>query len=147
MQMVAPSGPMYQAGTLSGNPLAMTAGYETLSVIVDDKDFYSRLESKCKQLSDGLYENVKRLGVPVTMNRVGSMSTLFFTPTEVRDYQTALTSDTKRFAVYFKEMLTQGIYLAPSQFEAGFVSLAHTDADIEKTIRANLKSLQATFSV
>ena len=145
MQMVAPNGPMYQAGTLSGNPLAMTAGYETLSMIVEDKDFYSRLEKKSKQLTDGVLENVKKLGVPVTMNRVGSMSTLFFTPIQVKDYQTALTSDTKRFAVYFKEMLEQGIYLAPSQFEAGFVSIAHSEADIEQTVAANGKALEAAF--
>lgn len=145
MQMVAPSGPMYQAGTLSGNPLAMTAGYETLSIILEDKEFYSTLEKKSKQLADGIAENVKKLGVFVTTNRVGSMSTLFFTPTEVRDYQTALTSDTKRFAIYFKEMLERGVYLAPSQFEAGFVSLAHSEADIEQTVAASGKALEAAF--
>lgn len=146
MQMVAPSGPMYQAGTLSGNPLAMTAGYETLSIILEDREFYTRLERKSKQLADGLAENVKKLGVPVTLNRVGSMSTLFFTSNEVKDYQTALTSDTKRFAVYFKEMLEEGIYLAPSQYEAGFISIAHSDADIEKTIQASRESLETAFS-
>ncbi len=147
MQLVAPAGPMYQAGTLSGNPLAMTAGFETLSIIQEDARFYSTLERTSAQLADGLAANIKRLGVPVTMNRVGSMSTLFFTSTGVRDYQTALTSDTKRFAVYFKEMLAQGIYLAPSQFEAGFVSMAHSDDDIEKTVRANRNALAAAFDV
>jgi glutamate-1-semialdehyde 2,1-aminomutase len=147
MQMVAPAGPMYQAGTLSGNPLALTAGFETLSIIREDESFYSVLERTSAQLADGLAANIKQLGVPVTMNRVGSMSTLFFTSTEVKDYQTALTSDTKRFAVYFREMLEQGIYLAPSQFEAGFVSMAHSDADIEKTVRANRNALAAAFDV
>ncbi len=146
MQMVAPSGPMYQAGTLSGNPLAMTAGYETLSIILEQKDFYTQLEAKSRQLADGIAENVRTLGVPVTMNRVGSMSTLFFTPTEVRDYQTALSSDTKKFALYFNAMLDQGIYLAPSQFEAGFVSMAHTDNDIGKTVEANRNALKATLT-
>lgn len=146
MQMVAPAGPMYQAGTLSGNPLAMTAGYETLSIILDDKNFYSTLERKSKQLADGVAENVKKLGVPVTTNRVGSMSTLFFTSIEVKDYQTALTADTKRFAIYFREMLKQGIYLAPSQFEAGFVSIAHNDEDFERTLAANRAALQVAFA-
>ncbi len=145
MQLVAPSGPMYQAGTLSGNPLAMTAGYETLSIIQEDKEFYTRLESKSKLLADGIAENVEKLGLPITANRVGSMSTLFFTPHVVRDYQTALASDTKRFAAYFRTMLEQGVYLAPSQFEAGFVSMAHSEADIQKTIAANREALEAAF--
>ncbi len=145
MQMVAPSGPMYQAGTLSGNPLAMTAGYETLAIILEQKDFYSQLETKSRQLADGIAENIRTLGVPVTVNQVGSMSTLFFAATEVRDYETAFTSDTKRFGVYFRAMLEQGIYLAPSQFEAGFVSIAHSADDIERTIRANCKALEQAF--
>ncbi len=145
MQMVAPNGPMYQAGTLSGNPLAMTAGFETLSLIQEEKHFYLQLEEKCQRLAEGIALNVRDLGVPVTMNRVGSMSTLFFTSTEVRDYQTALSSDTKRFAAYFRAMLEQGIYLAPSQFEAGFVSNAHNDTDIEETVTANRKALEAAF--
>jgi glutamate-1-semialdehyde 2,1-aminomutase len=146
MQLVAPAGPMYQAGTLSGNPLAMTAGFETLSIIQEDARFYSTLERTSAQLADGLAANIKRLGVPVTMNRVGSMSTLFCTSTGVRDYQTALTSDTKRFAIYFKEMLAQGVYLAPSQFEAGFVSMAHSEGDVAKTVAANRVALQAAFA-
>jgi glutamate-1-semialdehyde 2,1-aminomutase len=145
MQMIAPAGPMYQAGTLSGNPLAMTAGYETLSVIMEEDGFYSRLEHKCKQLADGLTENVRELGVPVTINRVGSMSTMFFTSTEVHDYQSALASDTKRFAVYFRKMLEEGVYLAPSQFEAGFVSIAHGDEDIEMTVAASRIALEQAF--
>jgi glutamate-1-semialdehyde 2,1-aminomutase len=141
MDLIAPSGPVYQAGTLSGNPLAMTAGFESLSIIDEDPGFYRDLEEKSKSLKDGLMETVRTLGLPVTLNAVGSMSTLFFTPTTVRNYHTALTSDTKRFGVYFREMLKQGIYLAPSQFEAGFVSISHSDRDIEKTIQASRKAL------
>jgi glutamate-1-semialdehyde 2,1-aminomutase len=141
MDLIAPSGPVYQAGTLSGNPLAMTAGFESLSIIDEDPGFYRDLEEKSKSLKDGLVETVRTLGLPVTLNAVGSMSTLFFTPTTVRNYHTALTSDTKRFGVYFREMLKQGIYLAPSQFEAGFVSISHSDRDIEKTIQASRKAL------
>ncbi|MDL1893755.1 glutamate-1-semialdehyde 2,1-aminomutase, partial [Sphingobacteriales bacterium CHB3] len=145
MQIVAPSGPMYQAGTLSGNPLAMTAGFETLSVILEDEKFYQKLEKKSQALEVGFAENVRSLGIPATSNRIGSMSTLFFTSSNVRDYQSALTSDTKRYAAYFNAMLEEGIYLAPSQFEAGFVSSAHTDEMIEKTIRANRKALERTL--
>ncbi len=146
MRMVAPSGPMYQAGTLSGNPLAMTAGFETLSIILEDEGFYDRLEQKSRFLADGISANVKKLGVPVVANRVGSMSTLFFTSLSVSDYQTALTADTKRFARYYNEMLEQGVYLAPSQFEAGFVSIEHTEDVIVRTINANEKALQAAFA-
>ncbi len=145
MEMVAPSGTMYQAGTLSGNPLAMTAGYETLSAIVEDRDFFTRLETIGRMLEEGIRANITGLGVPATCNRVGSMFTLFFTPTQVVDDRTALTSDTKRFAVYFRTMLEQGIYLAPSQFEAAFVSSAHSTNDIEKTIAAARKGLKAAF--
>jgi glutamate-1-semialdehyde 2,1-aminomutase len=146
MALVAPSGPMYQAGTLSGNPLAMTAGFVTLSMIAGDKHFYARLEEKSNRLAEGIQKNIDTLGVPVTQNRVGSMSTLFFSPTRVTDYRTALTSDTRRFARYFQEMLSQGIYLAPSQFEAGFVSDAHTNDDIDATIEANRKALAEAFA-
>jgi glutamate-1-semialdehyde 2,1-aminomutase len=145
MELVAPSGPMYQAGTLSGNPLAMTAGFETLSILNADLGFYDRLEAKCRVLAEGILSNIRSLGVPVTMNRVGSMSTLFFTSTQVHNYQSALTCDTKRFATYFREMLKRGVYLAPSQFEAGFVSMAHSDEDIEKTILASKEALEVAF--
>jgi len=145
MEMVAPSGPVYQAGTLSGNPLAMAAGYETLKIISEDKDFYKRLEEKSKCLTDGIQDNIKRLGLPLTQNRVGSMFTLFFTGKEVFNYETAKTSDTKRFAEYFQGMLERGIYLASSQFEAAFVSIAHTDEDLEKTVKANYEVLEKMF--
>jgi glutamate-1-semialdehyde 2,1-aminomutase len=146
MEMVAPAGPMYQAGTLSGNPLAMTAGYETLRLISDDPGFYTALEASSRRLAEGLQKNIASLGLPLTQNRVGSMSTLFFTATRVVDYTTALTSDTKRFGTYFRAMLERGIYLAPSQFEAAFVSGAHTEGDIDRTIEANREALRAAFS-
>jgi glutamate-1-semialdehyde 2,1-aminomutase len=146
MELVAPSGPMYQAGTLSGNPLAMAAGFETLSVLREDAAFYLKLEQLSARLDDGIGRNIAELGLPLTQNRVGSMSTLFFTKKRVVDYQTAITSDTRRFARYFGSMLELGIYLAPSQFEAGFVSFAHTHDDIDRTIDANRKALQAAFA-
>ena len=145
MAMVAPSGPVYQAGTLSGNPLAMAAGYETLTMLSEDPGFYGRLESLSASLSAGIQEIIDRNGFPITQNRVGSMSTLFFAPTPVRDYATALGADTKRFGVYFREMLARGIYLAPSQFEAGFVSIAHTAADIDATVEAARGALTTAF--
>ncbi len=146
MDLVAPLGPMYQAGTLSGNPLAMTAGYETLTMLQDDEDFYRKLETKCQQLQEGISGVIKSLGLPLTINRVGSMSTLFFTATQVRDYGTASGADTARFATYFREMLKRGIYLPPSQFEAGFVSAAHSEGDIARTIEAAEESLRTAFA-
>ena len=146
MELVAPRGPMYQAGTLSGNPLAMAAGYETLSVLMEDPSCYQRLEEKSKQLAEGMTKNAADLGVPVSLNRAGSMFTLFFTREEVKNYAAARAADTARFAAYFREMIRQGVYLPPSQFEAAFVSLAHSEEDIEKTIRANRKALQAAFA-
>jgi glutamate-1-semialdehyde 2,1-aminomutase len=146
MSMIAPNGPVYQAGTLSGNPLAMCAGFETLSVLAEDATFYARLEQKSARLAAGLQRTVKDLGLSLIQNRVGSMSTLFFTCAAVKDYTTALNADTRRFGIYFREMLAQGIYLAPSQFEAGFVSIAHSDADIDLTVDASKKALQAAFA-
>jgi glutamate-1-semialdehyde 2,1-aminomutase len=145
MELVAPSGPMYQAGTLSGNPLAMAAGFETLSLLKSDGECYVRLERLSKQLEDGVQGNIDDLQFPVTQNRVGSMFTLFFSGTPVRDYRTAASADRNRFALYFQEMLGRGIYLAPSQFEAGFVSLAHTEEDIRRTIEANREALRVAF--
>ena len=145
MDQIAPAGPVSQAGTLSGNPLAMAAGFETLNLLAEDKQFYQHLEQKSKRLAEGEQANIKSLGFPLTQNRVGSMSTLFFTGTRVTDYQSALTADTKRFGTYFREMLQRGIYLAPSQFEAGFVSIAHSEEDIDRTIEANKQALEAVF--
>ncbi|MDT3699637.1 MAG: glutamate-1-semialdehyde 2,1-aminomutase [Thermincola sp.] len=135
MEKIAPAGPIYQAGTLSGNPLAMTAGIVTLNEL-RKPGTYELLEKKSALLADGLADAAKRAGVEVSLNRVGSMLSTFFTNRQVTDFKTASTSDTSKFGVFFKSMLDQGIYLAPSQFEAGFVSLAHTDEDIAKTVEA-----------
>jgi glutamate-1-semialdehyde 2,1-aminomutase len=134
MQLVAPLGPMYQAGTLSGNPLAMSAGIATLDTLVESPDTYAQLEARAAQLAHGLADAAAHANVPVTINRVGSMLTAFFTPFPVTDYAGAKTADTKRYAKYFHAMLGGGIYLAPSQFEAAFVSLAHTEANITRTV-------------
>jgi glutamate-1-semialdehyde 2,1-aminomutase len=145
MSMVAPAGPVYQAGTLSGNPLAMTAGLETLKILSGDPALYENLEAKSRRLAEGIGRTIESRGLPLTQNRVGSMSTLFFTGGPVADYTGALRADTQRFGAYFREMLSRGIYLAPSQFEAGFVSAAHTDKDIDRTIEANREALAAVF--
>jgi len=146
MAMVAPDGPVYQAGTLSGNPLAMAAGFEMLSALSRRKTIYKELEQKSAYLEEGIRQNMEKLHLNFRLNRVGSMLTLFFTNRDVVDYETAKTSDTRMFAAYFGEMLKRGIYLPPSQFEAAFVSLAHSRADLEKTMRANEKSLRTLFS-
>jgi glutamate-1-semialdehyde 2,1-aminomutase len=146
MAMISPSGPVYQAGTLSGNPLAMCAGLETLSILSEDTTFFARLEEKSARLAGGLRKIIGELGLDLVQNRVGSMSTLFFTPGPVTDYPSALRADTQRFGTYFRSMLAQGIYLAPSQFEAGFVSIAHTDQDIDQTLKAGKEALRAAFA-
>jgi glutamate-1-semialdehyde 2,1-aminomutase len=135
MKLIAPEGPVYQAGTLSGNPLAVTAGIETLKLL-KKPGVYRQLEERGRLLSEGLLEAARELGVGVTLNRVGSMMTLFFTPGPVTDYASAKKSDTHAFARFFRAMLEEGIYLPPSQFEAAFLSTAHTSADIAKTVRA-----------
>ena len=141
MEQVAPAGPIYQAGTLSGNPLAMAAGIETLRLLSSTEGVYEKLEELSAKLCDGLKEIMEKAGIPTVHNRVGSMFSMFFTDApEVYDYVTAKTCDTERFAGYFAAMLDEGIYLAPSQFEAGFMSLAHTDEDIEKTLEAARKA-------
>ncbi|MCG0277847.1 MAG: glutamate-1-semialdehyde 2,1-aminomutase [Thermanaeromonas sp.] len=142
MEQVAPSGPVYQAGTLSGNPLAVTAGLATLKIL-QRAGVYEALEEKGALLERGLREKAGEAGLEVTINRKGSMFTVFFTSNEVVDYETALTSNVERFARYFRSMLEQGIYLPPSQFEAAFVSLAHTDEDIERTITAASRAFKA----
>lgn len=144
MELVAPSGPVYQAGTLSGNPLAVTAGLITLKIL-QRPGVYEALEERGALLEKGLKEKVKEAGVQASINRVGSMFTVFFTSCEVIDYETALTSDVERFARYFRSMLEQGIYLPPSQFEAAFISLAHTYEDVEKTIAAAAQAFKAAL--
>lgn len=135
MDLIAPAGPVYQAGTLSGNPLAVTAGLATLKQL-RAKNLYKQLEERSAALARGLADEAKRAGIALTHTRVGSMLTSFFTQEPVVDWNSAKKSDTKRYGLFFHGMLEQGIYLAPSQFEAAFLSTAHTSADIEKTIRA-----------
>jgi glutamate-1-semialdehyde 2,1-aminomutase len=142
MQMIAPSGPVYQAGTLSGNPLAMRAGYETLKVIRDDKDFYKKLAASSRYLYEGIETNLHELKLYFALNYIGSMFTMFFTSNEVHDYNTAKLSDTSRFSVYYNTMLERGILLPPSQFESAFISAAHDEDDFDKTIKANYKALK-----
>jgi glutamate-1-semialdehyde 2,1-aminomutase len=135
MEKVSPLGPVYQAGTLSGNPLAMTAGIETLKLL-SEHNFYEDLKNKALALEEGLKEVAAQAGVSVCCNRVGSMMTCFFTDQQVVDYNSAKTSDSKAYAKFFWAMLKRGVYLAPSQFEAAFVSAAHTLRDIENTVKA-----------
>jgi len=135
MSRVAPEGPVYQAGTLSGNPLAMAAGCATLDAL-RGPGVYDRLAALTTKLTDGLAAAAKAAGVEVTLNRIASMFTVFFGRGPVTDYASAKASDTARFARFFHGMLRRGVYLPPAQFEAAFVSLAHTDLDVETTLRA-----------
>ncbi len=135
MDSVAPVGSIYQAGTLSGNPLAMAAGLATLNAL-SEPGVYDELEKKSAKLADGVAKAAEIVGVTVTANRVGSMFTTFFTDKQVVDFETAKTTDSEAFARFFRCMLEQGVNLAPSQFESGFMSLAHSDEDIEMTIQA-----------
>jgi glutamate-1-semialdehyde 2,1-aminomutase len=135
MERVAPLGGVYQAGTLSGNPLAMTAGIETLELLKSRK-IYQDLEKKTFYLTENISRVAEEKGIPLSINHTKGMFTLFFTEGPVRDYRTAKMSDTKRFAQFFIEMMEQGIYLPPSQFEAWFISLAHNQKDLDRTIEA-----------
>lgn len=135
MSMVAPAGPMYQAGTLSGNPLAMTAGIKTLELL-QKPGTYEYLEHITKKLTDGLLQIAKDAGHGVCGGHISAMFGLFFTAGPVHDYEDAKKSDTAKFGRFHRGMLQRGVYLAPSQFEAGFTSLAHTDADIDRTLAA-----------
>ncbi len=135
MDYLAPLGPVYQAGTLSGNPLAMAAGIASLELLLEN-DCYTRLEQLGQQLESGMRDAAKSAGIPVRFNRVGAMFCAYFTDQPVCNLADAMKSDRERFARYFRGMLEQGVFLAPSQFEAGFLSTAHTEADIEATIQA-----------
>jgi glutamate-1-semialdehyde 2,1-aminomutase len=145
MDLVAPLGPMYQAGTLSGNPLAMAAGLATLRRLRDQKEeTYPRLEKLSAELVDGVAAAAKDAGVSICHNRVGSMFTWFFTPGPVTDWNSAAKSDTEAFGRFFRNMLDNGVYLPPSQYEAAFLSTAHTEEDIQKTIAAAKKAFAAS---
>jgi glutamate-1-semialdehyde 2,1-aminomutase len=141
MERVAPSGNVYQAGTLSGNPLAMSAGLVTLNIL-SKTGIYEDIEKKCTYLCEGLQAAAEAAGVTVSLNRIGSLGCGFFTKEAVFDLESASTSDTEAYAVFFREMLNRGVYLAPSQFEAFFVGAAHEKDDLDRTIEAAAASLK-----
>jgi glutamate-1-semialdehyde 2,1-aminomutase len=142
MEMIAPLGPVYQAGTLSGNPLAMRAGLATLPRL-ESPGFYENLSRKSGRLGEGLRYALREAGLQGQVSVAGSLITLFFNDDAVLDYDDAKKSDTARFSAFFNEMLSRGVFIAPSQFEALFVSAAHTDNDIDRTVEAARDSLQA----
>ena len=142
MEMVAPAGPMYQAGTLSGNPLAMTAGIKTLELLKQEGT-YERLESTTERLINGILEAAKAAEVPITGNSIGAMFGFFLCEGPVRNFEDAKATDAELFGKLHRAMLERGIYLAPSAFEAGFTSLAHSEADIETTLKAFRESFAA----
>jgi glutamate-1-semialdehyde 2,1-aminomutase len=142
MEMVAPVGPVYQAGTLSGNPLAMAAGIATLAELDRDSGIYDRLEFNSELLCNGVAEAAKAAAIPLTINRVGSMFTFFFTDKNVWDWPSAERSDTKKFAKFHRAMLEIGVYLPPSQFEAAFLSAAHTADEVNSTVDAAAAALK-----
>jgi glutamate-1-semialdehyde 2,1-aminomutase len=142
MERVAPLGPVYQAGTLSGNPLAMRAGLATLPKL-EAPGFYDAVNRRTQRLAEGLRNALRAAGVAGQVNVAGSLLTVFFCEQPVRNYDDAKKSDTRKFAKFFQEMLERGIFLPPSQYEALFVSAAHTDGDIDRTIAAARESLAA----
>ena len=141
MDNISPVGSIYQAGTLSGNPLAMAAGNVVLDLLSEPR-VYELLEEKSKKLCDGFEKNTQELGVSAQFTRVGSMFSMFFTDQQITNFESVKTCDTKFFKSYFNGLLEEGIYIAPSQFEAGFMSAIHSDKEIEQTIDANLKALK-----
>ena len=146
MSQVSPEGPIYQAGTLSGNPLAMAAGIATLNIL-SRPGTYDILENTSSSLENGFADINRSLGADLAFNRVGSMFSTFFTAGSVENFTGAKSSDTARFGTYFAAMLGEGIYMAPSQFEAAFVSLAHTDEDVTRTLEAHEKALSAALAL
>lgn len=142
MDQLSPDGPVYQAGTLSGNPIAMAAGFAVLKRLRNESDIYDRLERSSRRLADGTQKSLAELGLDYYVTQVGSMGTLFFTSDRVMDYGGATTCNTELYARYFHAMLRRGIYLAPSQFEAYFVSAAHGDDEIDRTLEAQRESLE-----
>ncbi|SHH53069.1 glutamate-1-semialdehyde 2,1-aminomutase [Tepidibacter thalassicus] len=145
MEMVSPVGPVYQAGTLSGNPLAMYMGYKNISILKENKNIYKELEQKAIKLENGFKENLEKLNVKGTVNRAGSLVCLFFAEGPIENYEDVMKCDVEKFNIYFKELLKRGILLAPTQFEAMFLSNAHTDEDIEYTIKASYEAMEIAF--
>ena len=142
MNMLSPLGPVYQAGTLSGNPLAMAAGIKTLEKL-SIRNFYQKLSEQSRKLYNGYRENLKKLGLNYTFNHVESLSCLYFTDKPVDSYKTATSSDTALYSKYFHSMLDKGVYLAPAQYESAFVSIAHSDEQIANTLKAHYESLKS----
>lgn len=143
MEMISPLGGVYQAGTLSGNPLAMNIGYKALSILKDNENIYEDLINKAKRLEEGIKENIEKLGLNFSIVRFRNMLTLFFGEGPFKNYDDVQDIDTSIYAKYFKEMLNRGIMLPPAQFECMFLSTAHSDEDIENTIKANYEALKA----
>jgi glutamate-1-semialdehyde 2,1-aminomutase len=144
MDMLAPLGPVYQAGTLSGNPLAMAAGIATVSYLQEHAgEVYPKLEATSKAVAEGVAAEAAKAGIPLTLNRVGAMWTWFFTPDPVTNYEDAAKSDTAAFGRFHRSMLDQGIWLPPSQFEAAFLSTAHGEAETVATIAAAREAFKA----
>jgi glutamate-1-semialdehyde 2,1-aminomutase len=145
MEMVAPVGPVYQAGTLSGNPVAMAAGIAQLSYLRDHAEVYERIAGLGQRLFAGLAEIVQRRGAPCCVNHIGSLGSLFFTPGPVTDFPSAFKSDTAAYAAYFNHLIERGILMAPAQFEALFVSAAHGEDEIDRTLEAAEEALMPGF--
>ncbi len=142
MNKVSPEGPVYQAGTLSGNPLSMVAGIKTLEVLIREKP-YKYLEELTQRLAEGISELLREKGIPHRINRIGSMFTVFFTDQEVKDFQSAKSSDTQMFARFFRALLSEGVLIPPSQFEAWFLSMAHTQKDIDEALERIKKAIDS----
>jgi glutamate-1-semialdehyde 2,1-aminomutase len=146
MRQIAPDGPVYQAGTLSGNPLATSAGIAALTFLKENPQVFETLEERGRQLESGVLETISAGGYPLSWTRVGSMASLFFTPDPVVDWDSAARSDREAFRRFFWGMLERGFYLAPSPFEALFLSSAHSEADIHETVEASREVLAEVFS-
>ena len=146
MDMIAPAGPVYQAGTLSGNPLATTAGLAMLNHITDNLAVYTRLAEKGEKLKTGIRSQLEALGLSYTINQIGSMFTLFFTDKAVHNFSDAKTSNATLYGKYFHGMLERGIYLPPSQYESWFISDAIQDEELAKILQASEETLQQMFS-
>ena len=147
MEVVSPLGPVYQAGTLSGNPLAMYLGKRNLEVLRDNPQIYDSLNKKAEKLEQGIIDNLKKLNLNYTVNRAGSLVCLFFKEGPVENYDDSIKSDIEKYNAYFKEMLNRGVLIGPSQFEAMFLSYAHSDEDIEYTIKCNYEALKASHNL
>jgi glutamate-1-semialdehyde 2,1-aminomutase len=146
MDQVSPLGPVYQAGTLSGNPLAMAAGLATLRYLCSHREIYGQLDRTAATLVEMVIEAARDAGVALTANRVGSMFTWFFTADQVTDWPSAAKSDTQKFGKFHRAMLENGVYLPPSQFEAAFLSIAHTTDDVSQTVEAARNALKTLRS-